>query len=515
MARRLADERAVYAWEFERDFQNHVGRLERWVDLRPYEKYLVRLGELLGQLWSRTTVGDAVDDSQRFVRASVVRAPALLMLLLASAFTPLLQQYLPIVAVYWLTIATGGVLAFLGIAPKVVFHVQTLIDIVAVTVLVHLLGSITTVAVVFYPLMVVLITIAIGFMPGIFYAAAVTFSYTLLVVLEGVGVLPYSPLLGHEYPAFLVGGWPTYPIAVILSAHIITYGSALIAGALAYEIEVKRRQANEAVRSKSELLAICSHDLKNLLVTVTGYSELLLTNLRERPVSVSDLTLYAQHIHANGSRMLELIHNLLDSARLESRGIPLVKGSVELTRMVKEVAVLQQTNAAFKQAEVSYTVPETPVWIEADGSKLSQALTNLVQNAIIHVPDHRGRVTVDVSEPGGGRVRIAVRDNGPGIAADVMPILFDPTALAMRRKTARRRLGMSLSTGLGLSIVKRFVEMHGGQLAVECPPGCGTTFWIDLPWTERRRQEKAGCECSTARYAAATDGRLGEGGVPV
>lgn len=88
---------------------------------------------------------------------------------------------------------------------------------------------------------------------------------------------------------------------------------------------------------------------------------------------------------------------------------------------------------------------------------------------------------MELSQVVNGKARISVRDNGPGIPPDMQDILFDPMALARRRSQENRKIGNSLSTGIGLSIVKKFVELHGGKVWVESELGKGSTFWVELP----------------------------------
>lgn len=470
---------ADLAGTFERDFNVQVGKLERWMDLSPYEKYLGQFRKILSAAWSRTFIADG-EEEKKFTRATLARIPVIFVLTLAGALTPIAYDYLPAFGAYWLLALLGTGLSLAGIAPRLIFHALVVVDILAVTFVVHLCGSLTSVEVVFYPIIVILLTLAFGFFTGLIYAGVVTGAYTLLVVLEGTGALPYSPLLGHDFPYFTFHGIPTYPLAIIVAAHIITYGSAILTGVLTYEIEVKRRQAKAAVQTKNEMLAICSHDLKNLLVSITGFSELMLVTLERPDVSIPDIRAHARQIHASGNRMLELIFNLLDSARLEDGTIPIVRTRIELQEVIRNVHMLQAPNAELKSTEITCRLPDDPVWVNADRSKLAQVFTNLIQNAIIYTRE-QGSISIEMEPPVDGKVRVVVRDSGPGIAHEVMPILFDPIALGQRRQAAGRRLGNALSTGLGLSIVRKFIELHDGSLWVESLEGIGSSFWIELP----------------------------------
>jgi len=178
--------------------------------------------------------------------------------------------------------------------------------------------------------------------------------------------------------------------------------------------------------------------------------------------------------------MLELIRNLLDSARLEGGKIVLSRSRFSFKDLACDVKATQAANAGLKRVKLEFADCGANPTFDGDRSKLAQTFTNLVQNAIIHTPEG-GTVMMELAWVDASRARIVVKDTGTGIPQEMQAILFDPMALARRRKEENRKIGNALSTGLGLSIAKRFIEMHGGHIWVESEPEKGSAFWVELP----------------------------------
>jgi len=461
--------------EFEKDFQGYLGRLERWVDFSRYDRYLGRFRELLGQAYF--SFGGEREGYQKYRRAAVARIIIFSSFLVTAMLAPMFYDYLPIAGAYSLLNIVLIALVFFRIAPRTIFGVLAVLDVIVITFTIHLFGSLTSVVVVFYPLLVTLATMFLSFFWGLVYAALCSGGYTLVIGLEYFDVLPYSTLLGHQLPAYEFHGVPTFPIVVVIVAHMINYGSAFFAGLLTYELQMRRRAAETAVQTKNEMLAVCSHDLKNLLVSVGGYSELLVMELEN---SNEDALAHAREVHGASQRMLELIRNLLDSARLEGGKIVLSRSRFSFKDLACDVKATQAANAGLKRVKLEFADCGANPTFDGDRSKLAQTFTNLVQNAIIHTPEG-GTVMMELAWVDASRARIVVKDTGTGIPQEMQAILFDPMALARRRKEENRKIGNALSTGLGLSIAKRFIEMHGGHIWVESEPEKGSAFWVELP----------------------------------
>jgi CheY-like chemotaxis protein/two-component sensor histidine kinase len=180
------------------------------------------------------------------------------------------------------------------------------------------------------------------------------------------------------------------------------------------------------------------------------------------------------HIQKAGWHLLELINEVLDLARIETGAIRLSVENVDLHELVAETFLL--IGAAAQARKI--TIREVPgadsnSHVLADRTRLRQVLLNLLTNAVKYNHTY-GSVTLSWNYSGGGRLRIAVTDTGPGLTAEQQGHLFE----------AFNRLGRETEniegTGIGLVITKRLVEAMGGTIGVQSEPGVGSTFWIEL-----------------------------------
>jgi ligand-binding sensor domain-containing protein/signal transduction histidine kinase len=229
-------------------------------------------------------------------------------------------------------------------------------------------------------------------------------------------------------------------------------------------------EAEEANAFKTELLGIAAHDLKNPLAAVMGQSEMLSSGL----VPAERVADQAEAIYRASEHMLRMVDALLTTAALERGSLELSRRSVDLGRLATAVVEERKAHAERKRQRISVDAPERVV-ASADEDRLRQVIENLVSNAIKFSP--RG-ATITVAVGRGDHVaRLEVRDQGPGLSADDQRRLFQVFARLSARPT-----GEESSTGLGLSIVKRLVELHGGRVWAESPQaGAGSTFVVELP----------------------------------
>ncbi len=236
------------------------------------------------------------------------------------------------------------------------------------------------------------------------------------------------------------------------------------------ELEVKNREVQKADKLKSEFLANMSHELRTPLNAVIGFSELLLDETDKlSPEQVE----YARDILASGRHLLTLINGVLDLAKIEAGRMTLLVESVQPTEALASAFTL--VSAAAKKKKISIELAEADlVPVLADPGKLQQVLLNLLSNAIKFSPVG-SRVDAGASRDGNS-VRFFIRDNGPGIAASVLPQLFKPFFQAESPLVKKHE-----GTGLGLAISKRLVEQHGGSMTVESVEGMGATFFFTLP----------------------------------
>jgi PAS domain S-box-containing protein len=237
------------------------------------------------------------------------------------------------------------------------------------------------------------------------------------------------------------------------------------AGLLLREREARER-AEAAIRTREEVLAIVSHDLRNPLNTIAMGA----TAIRDFPGA--DTSRYVEMIQRAIQRMNRLIADLMDVVKLEGgQKLALDPGVVELRPMLGELRESFQAQAEPRHQMVLCECADDVPPIVADRDRLHQVLSNLVGNALKFTPEG-GRVTVEAKRAE-GEVWISVADTGTGIPPEELPRIFDPYWQA--RRTAR------LGAGLGLAISRGIVEGHGGRIWVKSKPGEGTTFTFALP----------------------------------
>ncbi len=217
-----------------------------------------------------------------------------------------------------------------------------------------------------------------------------------------------------------------------------------------------------------QFIADASHELRTPLAAIRGYAELT----RRGPLP-EDATHSLRRISSQAERMTTLVEDLLLLARLDA-GRPLERGDVDLTRLVLDA--VSDAHAAGPGHRWQLDLPEEPVIVRGDGSRLTQVLTNLLANARTHTPP--GTAVTVTLEAKAGTARVSVVDEGPGIPAELLPHVFERFA---RGSSSRSR--ENGSTGLGLAIVHAVVAAHGGGVSVTSRPG-HTEFTVRLPLIE-------------------------------
>lgn len=229
------------------------------------------------------------------------------------------------------------------------------------------------------------------------------------------------------------------------------------------------RQALAAVDAHEEILSVVAHDLRNPLGVISGWAQQLVTDESPNALGKS-AKLGLSSILRNALRMQRLIADLLDESRLRTGRLPLEYGEHLLSQLLADVSELRAL-AQQKRVRVDVVPAARDRLVACDRTRMSQVLGNLVANAIKFSPVG-GTVTVSVNDDGAG-TRFAVRDEGPGIAPDALPKIFD--------RFWQRKRGDHGGFGLGLYIVKGIVESHGGQISAESQLGDGSTFYVSLP----------------------------------
>lgn len=230
----------------------------------------------------------------------------------------------------------------------------------------------------------------------------------------------------------------------------------------------KRHASEERLRS---FAADASHELRTPVASIRGHAELAL--LHPGPVPQKVVRALGR-IEAEAARMGEMVDDLLLLARLDA-GRPLERCPVDLTRLVLDAVTDAQ--AAGPGHRWALELPEEPVTVPGDAHRLHQVLANLLANARLHTPVG-STVTISLRTHAGTAV-LKVHDDGPGVADDIRPKVFERFTRADRRRTE----GAGTGAGLGLSIVAAVAEAHDGSVALESGPG-STTFTVRLPTGE-------------------------------
>lgn len=223
--------------------------------------------------------------------------------------------------------------------------------------------------------------------------------------------------------------------------------------------------------TRREFVANVSHELRTPLSLIKGYVETLIDGARDDP---SVALKFLRTIEKHADRLTYLIEDLLTLSRLESGRLALNLQNVPLRAAVQRTIDDMQLHNRGKTMTFVNDVP-ADLAVRADGDRVQQVLFNLIDNAIKY-----GRpavsVTVGARAAGEGRVAVSVRDNGPGIAPEHLPRIFE-RFYRVDKARSRDQGG----TGLGLAIIKHIVQSHGGEVTAASEPGNGATFEFTLP----------------------------------
>ena len=238
------------------------------------------------------------------------------------------------------------------------------------------------------------------------------------------------------------------------------------------EIEDKSRQIEAANRHKSEFLANMSHELRTPLNAIIGFSEVLgermFGELNEKQAE------YTEDILSSGRHLLSLINEILDLSKVEAGRMELELATFDLPLAIDNARTFVRERATKHGINLDVTVDERLGDFVGDERKIKQILLNLLSNAVKFTPEG-GRIGINARQADGS-VEISVSDTGIGISPEDQSNIFEEFR-QVGGDYAHKREG----TGLGLTLAKKFVELHGGKIWVESEVGKGSTFCFTLP----------------------------------
>jgi two-component system, sensor histidine kinase len=234
--------------------------------------------------------------------------------------------------------------------------------------------------------------------------------------------------------------------------------------------QAARRDAEAANRARDEFFAILSHELRTPMAAILGWVQYL-RHSNERDAGTLEAALLT--IEQSARAQSKLIDQILDASRIMTQKLDLELCEVDLPSLVRDALTAVKQTAEVRNISIDVQVNADSMTVVGDAARLQQVVWNLAANAIKFTPEG-GRVLVTL-RAGDGWGELSVKDNGRGIAADLLPHIFERFR---QSRTARVEGGL----GLGLSLVRHLVELHGGEVtAMSAGEGKGSTFVVRLP----------------------------------
>ena len=243
------------------------------------------------------------------------------------------------------------------------------------------------------------------------------------------------------------------------------------------ELQGANRELSAASQHKSEFLANMSHELRTPLNAIIGFSEVLADRmfgeLNEKQEE------YLKYIYASGTHLLSLINDILDLSKIEAGRMELELTDFDLPTAIDNALMLVRERAGRRSMALHTSIDNELGLIQADERKIRQVVLNLLSNAIKFTPEG-GRIEVR-AVPKDGCVEVSVSDTGVGIAPEDQEAVFEEFRQV---GTAEKK---AEGTGLGLTLCRKFIELHGGRIRVKSQVGEGSTFSFTIPVPSRLR----------------------------
>jgi PAS domain S-box-containing protein len=260
-----------------------------------------------------------------------------------------------------------------------------------------------------------------------------------------------------------------------------------------HELRLAQQALAAADQRKDEFLATLAHELRNPLAPLRNSVQIL----RRAGSDAALVTRVHEMMERQTEHMVRLVDDLMEVSRISSGKIELRRAPVDLAAVLKAAAEASRPLIEAARHTFALHLPDEPLCLDADAVRLTQVFVNLLNNAAKFTEDG-GRIELAVRREAAQRVRVSVRDSGIGIGAEMLPRVFDMFTQGRRRDDARAQDGL----GIGLSLVKQLVQMHGGQVEAKSEGiGCGSEFVVTLPLVETRPPLPAGASAPPAAPA--------------
>lgn len=242
---------------------------------------------------------------------------------------------------------------------------------------------------------------------------------------------------------------------------------------MSLELNKQRDLTQKELENRKSMVRDISHDLKNPLASIRGYSELYLNH---QEISDEQKYTYVDSIYRNSIRANELITSLFEYSKIDSAEFKLQLSNVDICELIRNVAAEYIPKLEENNLIIQADIPEKEIFIRADSLQIRRVFCNLLDNAVKYqVNGTKIMIGLQVDEPS-GMVKILVKDDGIGMKEEVLEHCFEPFSRGDRIRNSKTG-----GSGLGLAIVKRIIELHKGNITVTSRENEGCNFLIQLP----------------------------------
>ena len=245
------------------------------------------------------------------------------------------------------------------------------------------------------------------------------------------------------------------------------------------KLEIALKKAEDASLAKTQFLHNMSHDIRTPMNAILGYSKLMEDELKGK--DLPKISEYVDKLEKSGNILLSIINNILDMARIESGRMEVDENYANIEDIRQRLFDMFEDEAKKKNIDVKYTLNIEHKHVMADVTKVEEIFVNILSNAVKYTPSN-GSITVDVdelecNEPGYMVVRTSIMDTGIGMSQEYLDKIFE--SFSRERTTTTSKIS---GTGLGMAIVKKYVDLLGGTIDVKSELGKGSTFIVTLKY---------------------------------